>query len=133
MCYKVRYDDKWYVKKILKPELKDSHSYQQTLIKEYELGSQLDCPFIVHYSDLGEDDNGTFILTDFVDGKPLDIFIKDHPDYFKSRAARKLFISELLAAVDCLHQHQILHLDIKPSNIMITKVGNHVKLIDRLS
>jgi serine/threonine protein kinase len=130
LCYKVRYDDKWYVKKILKPELKDSHSYQQTLIKEYELGSQLDCPFIVHYSDLGEDDNGTFILTDFVDGKPLDIFIKDHPDYFKSRAARKLFISELLAAVDCLHQHQILHLDIKPSNIMITKVGNHVKLID---
>lgn len=130
VCYKVRCNGKWYSKKRLKPELKDYQLYQQALRKEYELGSQLDCPYVVHYVDIGEDNQGLFVLADYVDGQSLANFTLQNPDYFKSRRARKRFINELLTAVECLHTHQILHLDLKPSNILITHIGHHVKLID---
>lgn len=130
VCYKIRYDGKWYSKKQLKPEYKDSPTYQETLKKEYALGSRLNNPYIIHYEDIGEDDKGLFILTDFIEGKPLSDFIADAPGYFRSRSARRQFIDEILSAVDCLHRHQILHLDLKPDNIMITDIGHHVKLID---
>lgn len=130
ICYKVMYDGKWYSKKVLRPELKDLQTYQNILRKEYEIGSLLDSPFIVHYSDIGEDSDGLYVLTDYVDGTSLADMIKLHPEFFKSRSVRRQFINELLKAVECLHQHQVLHLDIKPENIMITTIGNHVKLID---
>jgi tRNA A-37 threonylcarbamoyl transferase component Bud32 len=130
ICYKVRLNGKWYSKKRLKPELKDSQIYRCALRKEYELGSQVDCPFVVHYDDIGEDADGLYILMDFVDGQPLSEFIDDNPDFFKSRHTRGRFVDELLSAVKCLHTHQILHLDLNPSNILITHIGHHVKLID---
>jgi serine/threonine protein kinase len=130
ICYKVRYNGKWFSKKQLKPEYKNFQLYRSALRKEYELGSRIDCPYVVHYSDIGEDRDGPYILTDYVDGQPLSKFIDDNPDYFKSRHARKRFTDELLSAVECLHTHQILHLDLTPSNILITKIEHHVKLID---
>lgn len=130
LCYKVKYDGKWYTKKQLKPAYKDIPRYQEILRKEYDLGSQLNSPFIVHYSDFGEDKNGMYLLTDFIDGLTLSDFIKSNPHYFRSRTARKQFIDELLTAVEHLHLHQILHLDLKPANIIITNIGHHVKLID---
>jgi serine/threonine protein kinase len=130
ICYKVRYNGKWFSKKQLKPEYKNFQLYRSALRKEYELGSRIDCPYVVHYSDIGEDRDGPYILTDYVDGQPLSKFIDDNPDYFKSRHARKRFTDELFSAVECLHTHQILHLDLTPSNILITKIEHHVKLID---
>jgi serine/threonine protein kinase len=130
VCYKVRLNGKWFAKKRLKPELKDSQIYQSALRKEYELGARLNCPYLVHYADIGEDDSGLYVLTDYVDGIPLSKFIDENPDYFKSRRTRLQFIDELLTAVDCLHTHQMLHLDLNPSNILITHIGHHVKLID---
>lgn len=130
ICYKVRLNGKWYSKKRLKPELKDSQIYRCALRKEYELGSQVDCPFVVHYDDIGEDADGLYILMDYVDGQSLSEFIDDNPDFFKSRHTRERFADELLSAVKCLHTHQILHLDLNPSNILITHIGHHVKLID---
>jgi tRNA A-37 threonylcarbamoyl transferase component Bud32 len=130
VCYRVNYYGKIYCKKQLRPELKDYQRYRDTLRKEYELGVQLNCPYIVRYCDIGEDSGGLYVLTDYVKGPSLTNFVKQHPDYFKSRSARRTFINELLTAVDYLHQRQILHLDLKPDNILITEIGNHVKLVD---
>lgn len=130
VCYKVKFDGKTYCMKRLRPELSEYQRYREVMRKEYELGSQLNCPYIVHYADFGEDKKGCYLLTDYVKGPSLTTFVKEHPDYFKHRAARRMFIDELLTAVDYLHQRQILHLDLKPDNILITEIGNHVKLVD---
>jgi tRNA A-37 threonylcarbamoyl transferase component Bud32 len=128
--YKVKIDGKWYCKKQLKAEYKDNPLYRDALKKEYELGASLNNDFIVHYKDMDEDENGLYLLTEFVDGGTLSGFINSNPDYFKSKSARRQFVNEILSAVGCMHHHQILHLDLKPGNIMITRIGQHVKLID---
>lgn len=130
VCYKVQYYGKWLFKKRLKKEFRDNQIYVSAFRKEFELGLQLEHPNIVRYVDVKEDEDGVFIVTDYVDGKSLSSFMCENPNYFKLSANRKLFIKEILSAVDYLHQHQILHLDLKPDNIMMTNIGHHVKLID---
>ncbi|NDV66405.1 serine/threonine-protein kinase [Bacteroides sp. 224] len=125
-CYKVNRDGKWLLMKQLKQEFTTDPLYLEALKKEFEVGQHLDHPNIVRYVN-GTD---TEIFMQYVDGLPLNQFIKMKPNYFKDKANRKRFVDELTSAIDYLHLHQVLHLDLKPTNILITRQGNHVKLID---
>ena len=69
---------------------------------------------------------GPCIVMEYVDGTTLDVFLASHPT-LKER--RRIFY-ELLDAVDFLHTKQVIHNDLKPSNILVTRVGHHIKLID---
>ena len=40
------------------------------------------------------------------------------------------FVRQVLDAVGYLHSHQVLHLDLKPDNILLTRINSDVKLID---
>ncbi|NDV57647.1 serine/threonine-protein kinase [Bacteroides sp. 519] len=126
LCYKVNRHNKWFLMKQLKPELTTNTIYLEAFKKEFEVGIHLDHPNIVQYVDKTD----TEIFMQYVDGLPLNEFTKIRPGYFKNKNNQNLFISELLSAIDYLHLHQTLHLDLKPSNILITCKGNHVKLID---
>ena len=42
----------------------------------------------------------------------------------------KKFVLQLLSALQYLHNHQVLHLDLKPDNILLTHINDDVKLID---
>jgi serine/threonine protein kinase len=63
---------------------------------------------------------------EYVHGRPLDRFIAEKP----SVAERRRVADELMEALIFLHDRQIVHGDLKPSNILITDSGNHVRLID---
>jgi hypothetical protein len=67
---------------------------------------------------------------DYIDGETLTQFVEHHPKYFYNRKNSDRFISQLLGAVGYLHNHQIVHLDLKPNNILITHIGHDVKLVD---
>jgi serine/threonine-protein kinase len=98
----------------------------QPLQKDFETGYRLDHPHLVRYVSKGDD----YLLTEYVDGETLAQFAASHPEYFKSHKQTDRFISQLLDAVGYLHQHQIVHLDLKPDNILITRIGYEVKLTD---
>ena len=98
--------------------------------KEFTLGIELEHPNIVRYFDYGEDEKGPFIKMDYVDGEDLELFAAKHPDFFNSKQNRQQLLNELLDALAYLHGKQMLHLDLKPGNILITNKGHHVKLID---
>lgn len=126
-CYRVNICGKWLFVKVLKREYADNDRCRHAFSKEQELGMMIDHPNIVRYQ-LVADDNA--IWQDYVDGLSLDKFIERYPQYFSKKDNRKKFVSELLSAVSYLHAHHVIHLDLKPQNIIITTQGNNVKLVD---
>jgi len=125
-CYCVKLYGKLHFLKRLKPELRSHPQYVAALQKEFETGYSLEHPHLVHYAAKVADG----ILMDYIDGETLHQFVEHHPDYFHHRKHADRFLHQLLSVVGYLHEHQIVHLDLKPDNILITRVGNDVKLID---
>lgn len=128
--YIVRISGKWHFLKRPKKELDSHPQYLKAFEKEFDLGFTLDHPNIVRYISKGYDKSGFYFLTEYVEGLPLTDFLKQYPDYLKRADNRERFIRQLLDAVDYLHRRQILHLDIKPDNLLITTIGQQVKIID---
>lgn len=128
--YKVLIYGKWHFLKRPKKIYADNPLYLAAFQKEFEIGYTLDHPNIVRYIIKGEDQNSLYILTDFIDGFTLADFIKLNPNYFNVSKHLDKFITQLLSALKYLHERQILHLDLKPDNILITGVNNDVKLVD---
>lgn len=101
---------------------------QDAFRKEFEVGFNLDHNGIVRYVTF--DNDTCSIFTEWIEGATLSQFIKDNPDYFRTQSNCTRFISQLLDAVGYLHSHSVLHLDLKPDNIMITDIDHSVKIID---
>ncbi|MBR7012078.1 MAG: protein kinase, partial [Muribaculaceae bacterium] len=125
-CSTVKQHGRLLLKKQLLPEKAADQRHRQALEKEFEIGYALNHPNIPRYLEWHDD----YILMEYVDGLTLTDFVRQHPAYFKQEKQVRQFLDELLSTVDYLHRHQVLHLDLKPDNIMMTHIGNHVKLID---
>lgn len=116
--------------KRLRPELVVNTHYHQLFYKEYTLGSQLDCPYIVHYKDFHDEPSDCYLVMEYVNGRLLKDVLADDETWFDSHDNQLRFLRQFLHALDYLHSHQVVHLDLKPSNIMLTKVNNDVKILD---
>ena len=124
--FRVKLYGKLHFLKRLKPEYANDIRYQEALRKEFETGYRLEHPHLVRYVSLSDDG----ILMEYVDGETLTDRLATAPDYFKSKKNTDKFLRQLLDAVGYLHAHQVLHLDLKPDNIMLTRINDDVKLID---
>jgi serine/threonine-protein kinase len=82
---------------------------------------------IAHILDGGVTDNGIhYIIMEYVDGLPIDKYLKEHQLSIQDKIKLYLNICE---AINYAHNKLILHLDIKPSNILVNNEGQ-VKLLD---
>ena len=124
--FRVKLYGKLHFLKRLRPEYVGDIRYQEALRKEFETGYQLEHPNLVRYISLDADS----ILMEYVDGETLTQRLATHPDYFKNRKNADRFVRQLLDAISYLHSHQVLHLDLKPDNILLTHIDDDVKLID---
>ena len=124
--FRVKLYGKLHFLKRLKVEHVGDIRYQEALRKEFETGYRLEHPNLVRYLSL---DNNS-ILMEYVDGETLSQRLASHPDYFKNRKNTDKFVRQLLDVLDYLHSHQVLHLDLKPDNILLTRINDDVKLID---
>ncbi len=125
-CFRIRQHGRLLLKKQLLPTLASDERCRQALEKEFEIGYNLDHPNIPRYLEF----HGEYLLMEYVDGVTLATFHEQHPDYFKEKRHARQFADELCSAVAYLHQHQVIHLDLKPDNILLTYIGNHAKLVD---
>ncbi|MFW5802780.1 MAG: protein kinase domain-containing protein [Verrucomicrobiota bacterium] len=99
----------------------------QMLLREaYEL-SKLDCSGIVKFHDFGQANTLYYLVMEYLDGKSL----KDHiaTEGPMSEFDVIVLIRELCRVVAYLAERDMMHGDIKPSNIMIG-VDGRIKLVD---
>jgi len=89
---------------------------------------QLQHPGIVNLIDYYEDSEGLYLILEYVDGTPLDDYIRkvSGPIPFEKASAWML---QILSAFSFAHSKNIVHRDIKPSNILITNDGQ-IKILD---
>ena len=128
--YIVRIYGKLHFKKQLKPEYKGMPQYVEAFRKKFEVGYRLNHPALPRYISQGNEDGCPYIMEEFIDGDTLTDFLAANPYYFHSRPHADRLIDELLSAFSYLHHHQVLFLDLKPDNVMITSVDRQLRLID---
>lgn len=118
---------KYFVLKSLKPEYLGDPYFEGLLRKEFEISIMLDHPAIVQTVGFEPVDKlGKCIITTFIDGRTLDVFLTEAP----SISARKYVCRQILDAMSYYHSLQVVHRDIKPTNILVTQNGSNVKIID---
>ena len=130
LCYKVKVYDRWQFVKRLRPELEKDQRYVALFKKEFAVGSKLNHPNLISYNELETSKEGLIMLQDFVEGRTLTQILQEEPDYFRYHGRIEKFARQVLSVLDYLHGHQVLHLDLKPDNVMITRVNEDVKVLD---
>lgn len=83
---------------------------------------------VVHVQDYFTENDTAYIIMEYVDGEDLKEYAKERGGQLTVKAALDLF-RPVAEALSQLHKHNILHRDISPDNIMVTKEGK-VTLID---
>ena len=115
---------RWFMLKGMNEKGSDNTLVRQMLRKEFEILIQLQHPNVVQTMGLEHVEGlGTCIVMEYVDGQPMNECVLE-----PSEAIR--ILGEILQAVEYIHSLGIAHRDLKPHNIMLTRTGKHVKLID---
>ncbi|GAB4130743.1 MAG: hypothetical protein Fur0041_00230 [Bacteroidia bacterium] len=95
---------------------------------EAALMVQLQHPGIVSLYDYFEDEDGLYLIMEYVDGMPLDDYIRKVSGPIPEEKAAS-YMYYILEAFAYAHSKGIVHRDIKPSNILILNDGK-VKVLD---
>ena len=113
--------------KVLKQEFSENRDFVAKFRKEAEAAANLMHPNIVTVYDVGEENGISYIVMELVDGYTLKQYIEK-----KSRLTISECISIALpiaSGIEAAHNNGIIHRDIKPQNVIISKDGK-VKVTD---
>ena len=122
--------------KILRPDLAKDPIFQARFRREAQSAAALNHPNIVAVYDTGEDvltsegQNDVivpYIVMEYVDGMTLRQILASGRRLLPERALE--ITAGILSALDYAHRHGIVHRDIKPGNVMLTRTGD-VKVMD---
>ncbi|WP_328537761.1 protein kinase domain-containing protein [Streptomyces sp. NBC_00344] len=121
--------------KTLHTELGREQSFRERFRREAQAVAKLSHTNIVSVFDTGEDTLGEalmpYIVMEYVEGQPLgSVLQSDITQYGAMPADKALKITaDVLAALEASHEMGLVHRDIKPGNVMMTK-RNVVKVMD---
>jgi len=114
--------------KVLRADLARDPSFQQRFRREAQAAASLNAPSIVSVFDTGEDENGVpYIVMELADGRTLRDVLLEEGRLLPQRALE--VTAEICVALDAAHTAGIVHRDIKPGNVMLTRAGE-VKVMD---
>ncbi|MDR0537670.1 MAG: protein kinase [Tannerellaceae bacterium] len=101
--------------------------FKEKLIKEARILSEVRHPNIVNVLDVFEENNTAYIAMEFIDGHSLKFTVEKEGAMTLEQAMK--YVRQICEALHFIHAKNILHLDIKPSNILIDGRDN-ARLID---
>ncbi|HUZ37371.1 MAG TPA: Stk1 family PASTA domain-containing Ser/Thr kinase [Streptosporangiaceae bacterium] len=117
--------------KTLREDLARDQTFQARFRREAQSAASLNHPSIVAVYDTGEDMSEPahvpYIVMEYVDGRTLRDLLRDDRRLLPERALE--ITDGVLRALDYSHRAGIVHRDIKPGNVMLTRNGE-VKVMD---
>jgi len=96
-------------------------------VKELSAASEIKHPNIVRATDAGQEDGTHYIAMEIVDGVSLKTLLETHGSLSSSAACE--ITRQCAAGLQTLHESELLHRDVKPANLMLTRNGV-VRLLD---
>jgi serine/threonine protein kinase len=117
--------------KILKNEL--TSSFKEYFEREYNIGKQLNNPYIAHYKYYLPEEGA--IVIDYVDGPTLGDFLSSEigKEYFNGENGNAHifnFCEQVLNGIIAMHEKGIYHCDLKESNILLRRNSWQAVIID---
>jgi|SRR6516225_2636151 len=104
-----------------------SEDLRQRFYREAQAAGGLQHPNIVTVYEMGEQNGVPFIVMEYLEGESLDAVLSRSTQI---PLAQKLgYLVQVCRALSYAHQHGIVHRDIKPGNIVVTRDGT-VKVVD---
>ncbi|MBQ8498831.1 serine/threonine-protein kinase [Chlamydia sp.] len=113
------------IKTLVSPGIHDQR-FLRAFEKEARIMQLVDHPAFVRLEEIGEWERGRYFVSEYILGNSL------RESILSSQIALDKAISivlQIAQAITTLHQHQVLHLDIKPENVVLSQLGE-IKLID---
>lgn len=105
--------------KILKPDFTKDQKFIESFRRESQAAASLSHPNIVNTYDVGREGHINYIVMELIEGQTLS-------DIIKEQGALKVWeaisiTKQIAAALSHAHKNHIIHRDIKPHNILLTK------------
>lgn len=94
------------------------------LLREAKTVSNLQHPNIIPLYDLGSAEGAPYLVYAYIEGETLSQLLKRTGALSMASAAR--IVADVLDALSSAHGQGVMHLDIKPSNVMIAADGQHL-------
>jgi serine/threonine protein kinase len=118
------------IKRIL-PELASDPEFATRFITEAKVAVRLSHANVVQVFDFGRIGESLFIAMEFVDGMDLAAMLRKFKDERRQVPLPAAFhiAIEIVRALDFAHSHNVVHRDVSPSNILISRAGE-VKIAD---
>ncbi len=113
--------------KVLKDYLVSDQDFVRRFRKEAQAAAALSHPNIINIYDVGEEDDIHYIVMEYVQGKTLKEVIRENGRIPVEDAVE--ILRQITEAINHAHSNQVIHRDIKPQNIMVSRNGQ-AKVMD---
>lgn len=136
VCIKEFFPHNYYVREanerqvsLVAPNFAESiDAYKQKFLKEARTLASIDHPNIVHVHDAFSENGTVYYVMDFIEGASLEELVQQSGGL--SVCEVRSYIEQTALALRYMHEHSLLHLDIKPQNIMVSRHDGRIILID---
>ncbi|MGY4709249.1 serine/threonine-protein kinase [Mycolicibacterium sp. CBM1] len=106
--------------KVLPASVSGDDEYRARFEREADIAATLWNPHIVGVHDRGEFDGQLWIAMDYVDGTDAGELLRSHPTGLPQREVLNI-VTAVAEALDYAHQRHLLHRDVKPANILVSR------------
>lgn len=116
--------------KVIAEHLTEDPEFRERFVDEARNTSAIDHANVVPLYDFGEADGLLYIAMRLVDGSDLASLVKDGP---MAPGRALVLLSQVAEALDNLHERGLVHLDVKPANVLVTSresAHEHVYVAD---